>query len=117
MITIENAVARWAARAIELGPGSLRSPWVVGPSNTLAITELEEAEENVELAVLSAMEHGKSPDIELAARAEPAVLTRKPPSAPGRERPVGTRATGAALFGGGRRGRLDTAPMARVTGR
>lgn len=35
---------------------------------TLAITELEYAEDNVELAVLSAMEHGQSPDIELAAR-------------------------------------------------
>jgi hypothetical protein len=68
VITVEDAVARWAARAIELGPGSLCSPWVVGPSNTLAITELEETEENVELAVLSAMEHGQSPDIELAAR-------------------------------------------------
>src|SRR6267142_952091 len=68
VITVEDAVARWAVRAIELGPGSLCRPWVVGPSNTLAVNELEEAEENVELAVLSAMEHGQSPDIELAAR-------------------------------------------------
>jgi hypothetical protein len=34
----------------------------------LCLWSLEEAEENVELAVLSAMEHGQSPDIELAAR-------------------------------------------------
>lgn len=66
VITIENAVARWAARTIDLGPGTRCNPWVVGPSNTPAVTELKDAKENVELAVLSAVEHGQSADKSLA---------------------------------------------------
>jgi hypothetical protein len=68
VITIEDAVARWAGRGIELGPGTRCNPWVVGPSNTPAVTELKDAKENVELAVLSAIEHRQSEDIPLAAR-------------------------------------------------
>jgi hypothetical protein len=68
VITIEEAVARWARKSIELGPGSRCSPWVVGPSNTPAVTERRDAEENVELSVLSAIEHGQSADIALATR-------------------------------------------------
>ena len=74
VVTIEDAVARWAARSIELGPGAYCTPWVVGPSNTPAITELQEAKNNVELAVLSAIEHGKSADIPLAARITSAAI-------------------------------------------
>src|SRR5882724_9619966 len=66
-ITIEDAVARWAGRSIELGPGTRCKPWVVGPSNTPAVTELQDAQQNVELAVLSAIEHGQSSDIPLVA--------------------------------------------------
>lgn len=68
VITVEEAVARWAGRAIELGPGTRCAPWVVGPSNTPAVTELKDAEDNVELAVLSAVEHGQCGDGSLAAR-------------------------------------------------
>jgi hypothetical protein len=68
VITIEDAVARWAGRSIDVGPGTRCQPWVVGPSNTPAITALQDAQENVELAVLSAIEHGQSPDIQLARR-------------------------------------------------
>jgi hypothetical protein len=68
VITTEDTVARWAGRSIDVGPGTRCKPWVVGPSNTPAITALEDAQENVELAVLSAIEHGQSPDIQLAAR-------------------------------------------------
>ncbi|MDB6015487.1 MAG: hypothetical protein JWL65_7737 [Gammaproteobacteria bacterium] len=68
VITIEEAVARWARKSIELGPGSRCSPWVVGPSNTPAVTERRDAEENVELSILSAIEHGQSADIALATR-------------------------------------------------
>ena len=74
VITVDDAVARWASRSIELGPGSRCRPWVVGPSNTPAITELEDARENVELAVLSAIEHGQSTDIPLAARIASAAI-------------------------------------------
>ena len=74
VITVEDAVARWAARSIELGPGTCCTPWVVGPSNTPAVTELQEAKKNVELAVLSAIEHGNSADIPLAARVTSAAI-------------------------------------------
>jgi hypothetical protein len=40
----------------------------VGPANTPAITTVKDANENVELAVLSAIEHGQQADISLAAR-------------------------------------------------
>ena len=68
VVTIENAVADWAAKSIELGPGTRCNPWVVGPSNTPAVTDLQDAQENVELAVLSAIEYGQNADIPLAAR-------------------------------------------------
>jgi len=44
------------------------------PTNTPAITALQDAQENVELAVLSAIEHGQSPDISLAARIASAAI-------------------------------------------
>jgi hypothetical protein len=74
VITIEDAVARWAARSIELGPGTCCTPLVVGPSNTPAVTEPGDARENVELAVLSAIEHGRSANIPLAARIASAAI-------------------------------------------
>jgi hypothetical protein len=74
VVTIEESVARWAGKAIELGPGTRCSPWVIGPSNTPVITELPDATANVELAVLSAIEHGQSADIALAARTASAAL-------------------------------------------
>jgi hypothetical protein len=74
VITIEDAVARWAGRSIDVGPGTQCKPWVIGPSNTPAITALQDAQENVELAVLSAIEHGQSPDSLLAARIATAAI-------------------------------------------
>lgn len=68
VITSEDAVARWAGRSLDVGPGTRCQPWVVGPSNAPAVTALEDAQENVELAVLSAIEHGQSTDIPLAKR-------------------------------------------------
>jgi hypothetical protein len=67
VVTVEESVARWAGKRIELGPGTRCCPWVVGPSNTPVLTELPDAEANVELAVLSAIEHVQSADIALAA--------------------------------------------------
>ena len=74
VLTIEETVSRWAGRSIELGPGTRCHPWVVGPSNTPAVTDLQDAEENVELAVLSAIEHGQSADVVLAARIASAAI-------------------------------------------
>lgn len=68
VVTIEDAVSGWAGRSIDLGPGSRCNPWVVGPSNTPVITDIQNAKANVELAVLSAIEHGRHSDVALAAR-------------------------------------------------
>jgi len=68
VITVEQAISRWAEKTIELGPGSYCRPCVVGPANTPAITALTDAERNVELAVLSAVAHGKDSDKALAER-------------------------------------------------
>jgi len=68
VVTVEESVSQWAGRLIDLGPGSQCRPFVVGPSNTPVVTEPEDAEKNVELAVLSAIEHGQISDTALAAR-------------------------------------------------
>jgi hypothetical protein len=68
VVTLNDAVARWAAKPIELGPGTRCVPWVIGPANMPAITELQNARENIELAVLSAIEHMQNPDTALAGR-------------------------------------------------
>lgn len=75
VITVNESVARWARKSIELGPGSRCSPWVVGPSNTPAVTEPRHAQKNVELSVLSAIEHGRSTNIALATRIVSAAVT------------------------------------------
>jgi hypothetical protein len=68
VVTVEESMARWAGKSIELGPGNWFRPWVIGPANTPLVTEVRAAEQNVELAVLSACEHGQSDNIELASR-------------------------------------------------
>ena len=69
-----GAVARWAGRSIELGPGTQCKPWVIGPSNMPMVTELQDAQENVELAVLSAIEHGQGGNTRLVARIASAAI-------------------------------------------
>ncbi|NEB93170.1 hypothetical protein [Streptomyces bauhiniae] len=65
VITQNSATARWAARPILLGfPGwhSLTvRPLVLGPDNVPVITDERQAEQDVPLAVLSAMTHGRGP--------------------------------------------------------
>jgi hypothetical protein len=68
VITIDKAIERWAGKTIQLGPGTYCTPCVVGPSNTPLIADSQRASENVELAVLSAIEHLRHPDRDLAAR-------------------------------------------------
>ena len=46
-----------------------------GPSNTPAVTEPRHAQKNVELSVLSAIEHGRSTNIALATRIVSAAVT------------------------------------------
>ena len=59
VVTIEEAVARWAATPIEVGPaGFVLTPLVLGPGAVPIVTEQAAAVEAPELAVLSAMAHG-----------------------------------------------------------
>jgi len=62
VVTPSAAVARWSGRPIELGhPGFVLTPLVVGPSAVPVVTDARQAREAPELAVLSAMAHGKKP--------------------------------------------------------
>ena len=68
VMTTDETVARWAATPIELGGGNRFTPLVLGPSGVPEITLEAAAREAPELAVLSAMAHGQSSDIDKAAR-------------------------------------------------
>lgn len=59
VVTPSEAVATWAKTPIELGPGARLVPFVVGPSSVPIVTDSAEATRDPELAVLSAMAHGK----------------------------------------------------------
>lgn len=61
VFTPKQSVARWAARRIELGYRASFEPFVVGPEGMPAVTDPEVAARDRELAVLSAMAHGKDP--------------------------------------------------------
>jgi hypothetical protein len=65
VIAMEDKVARWAGRAIKLGGGSRIIPCVAGPLDVPPVTDLQHAEADVELAVLSAQMHAKDGDIRL----------------------------------------------------
>jgi hypothetical protein len=62
VITADDACARWAAKPIDMGAGSCLVPWVLGPSGVPEITDEAVARADPELAVLSAMAHGKDAD-------------------------------------------------------
>ena len=64
VVTADEAVARWAARPIEIGNGSRLVPLVLRPSGVPEVTDEVQAQSDPELAVLSAMAHGKDVDTE-----------------------------------------------------
>ena len=66
-MALRRRVARWASRPIELGAGSVLRPLVLGPETVPVITDLERARRAPELAVLSAMAHGRG-NVETALR-------------------------------------------------
>jgi hypothetical protein len=68
VITAEENVARWAGKAIELGGGNRFAPWVLSLSGVPEITDKERANEDPELAVLSAMAHARGPDLDKSVR-------------------------------------------------
>src|SRR5690606_16761576 len=60
VVAPDAAVARWCARPIELGhPGFVLRPLVLGPQAIPVIVDEQAAREDPELAVLSAMAHGR----------------------------------------------------------
>jgi hypothetical protein len=63
VVAVDVEVAAWAAQPIDsgLGKGTL-SPIVLGPKALPEITDEQEARQDVELAVLSAMAHGNGPN-------------------------------------------------------
>jgi hypothetical protein len=64
VVTADEATARWAGRAIDLGASNRFTPYVIGPDGVPWVTSEQQARDDPELAVLSAMAHGKDPDIE-----------------------------------------------------
>jgi hypothetical protein len=61
VVTIDPKLVRWCSKPIELGhPGLVLSPLVVGPAGVPVITDAKQARATPELAVLSAMAHGRS---------------------------------------------------------
>ena len=61
VIALDEKVARWARKPIPLGaPGCRFTPVVIGPSDIPRLTDLEVGRARPELAVLSAMVHGRS---------------------------------------------------------
>jgi hypothetical protein len=59
VVTPAIDVARWAAEPIRLGPGSFFAALVLGPDSVPVVTDPARAEAAPELAVLSAMAHGR----------------------------------------------------------
>lgn len=64
IVTTDEAIARWAARPIDLGGGNRFFPLVLRPSGVPEVTDEARAQSDPELAVFSAMAHGKDADSE-----------------------------------------------------
>lgn len=62
VVTADDATARWAARPIDLGGGNRFTPLVLRPSGVPEVTDESVAKADPELAVLSAMAHGRDAD-------------------------------------------------------
>lgn len=68
VVAADESVARWAAGAIDVGGGNLFSPWVLGPAGVPEVTDVAQAQADPELAVLSAIAHGRDADSNKSAR-------------------------------------------------
>jgi hypothetical protein len=62
VVCTDAATASWCAAPIELGPGSVVHPLVLGPEQVPVVTDPLRARSSPELAVLSAMAHGMHAD-------------------------------------------------------
>ncbi len=68
VITADDAVGRWAARSVDMGGLHQFAPYVLGPSGVPEVTDEAMARANPELAVLSAMAHGRDENIDTVVR-------------------------------------------------
>jgi len=68
VVTPVEATARWAVKPIDLGGGNRFIPLVLGPSGVPEVTDERQAQNDPELAVLSAMAHGQDADYGKAAQ-------------------------------------------------
>lgn len=59
VMTTDERTARWAGKPSSLGPGSVLTPLVIGPAGVPLVTDKERAKQEPELAVMSAMTHGR----------------------------------------------------------
>jgi hypothetical protein len=74
VVTAQESVVRWAGNPIELGGGNAFRPFVIGPSGVPIITDAARAIAEPELAVLSAMAHGRSADPDMAVQVAAAAM-------------------------------------------
>jgi uncharacterized protein DUF4351 len=68
VMTVDEAIARWAAKPVEMGNGSRFVPLVLRPSGVPEVTDEAQAQSDPERAVLSAMAHGNDEDTHKAAQ-------------------------------------------------
>lgn len=74
VVAFDPAVARWAARPIQLGPpGSVVRPLVAGPGDIPVVTDPDASAEEL---VISALAHGRGPDGLMIGEAAVAALAR-----------------------------------------
>jgi hypothetical protein len=66
VVTPKRATARWASQPIELGGGVRYWPLVIGPDGVPEVTDRAQARRDPQLAVLSALLHGRG-KVEIAA--------------------------------------------------
>ena len=66
VVTVDETVARWAAKPIDMGNGSRFVPLVLRPSGIPEVIDEQQAQSDPELAVLSAMAHGKDANTDKA---------------------------------------------------
>lgn len=74
IVALDLPVANWCAQPMEVGPGFVLQPFVVDSSMVPQIVDRATAEENVEMAVLSMLAHGRTAAPERAVEIASAAL-------------------------------------------
>jgi hypothetical protein len=87
VVTPKRSVARWAATPIRLGGRNVFQATVFGPAAIPAVTQRTHAEQLPELAVLSAIAHGRGLDHERAAKIADAAMHASEQLEPSRAAP------------------------------